>query len=556
MALMQRHFRSGLGKRWWQWRALADRRDDREPSYVEPDEEPDDPPVGEPEPPIDTPEDPVTEEPEPGVDPNFVEATRIEIADNKQTVIRTEAEPNTWGNAYVGTAAADYDYWEIHIDASTPTNATLAVGVTNNDLPLNGVPGDLPGTAAYWSTGKVRVNAVDTAGFAMFGRRDKIMIARDDDTGRIWFGKNGTWLGSTPAVAGSGHQATLTGDGPYYPFVSLYSSGAKVTFKFITSKFAYPPPTGFFPLGQTPAEAPGQFQPGDWSVADDGTGGAATITVTTLPADAGDLVTIEYQVDGGSWTSLGAAAVTTYPVTGLTDDVEVDIAIRGVNAAGNGTASATKAVTTTSAPKSLDYIESYTRISTFTSWTQAVNLGAAHATRLIYVGVTTENNNGTTVCAPASVTVAGVSATRLAGQGQPGGARSASIWVAAVPTGTSGNVVIPTEGGATASAGSIWIYRAINFASATPFDSGGGSGTSTFTFSIDVDDDHYILAIARGHINNGAVWTVLSEDDEKIFNLRTVSMASLYYPTGVAPQAFQCTLSGSTATRGVAVAIG
>jgi hypothetical protein len=26
MALMQRTFKSGLGKRWWQWRALADRR--------------------------------------------------------------------------------------------------------------------------------------------------------------------------------------------------------------------------------------------------------------------------------------------------------------------------------------------------------------------------------------------------------------------------------------------------------------------------------------------------------------------------------------------------
>jgi hypothetical protein len=493
MAFMQRHFRSGLGKRWWQWRALADRRDGREPSYVEPDEEPDDPPVGEPEPPIDTPEDPVTEEPEPGVDPDFVEATRIEIADSKQTVIRTEAEPNTWGNAYVGSPADAYDYWEVHIDASTPTNSTLAVGVTNNDLPLNGVPGDLAGTAAYWSTGKVRINAVDTTGFATFGRRDKIMIARDNDTGRIWFGKNGAWLGSTPAVAGSGHQATLTGDGPYYPFVSLYSSGARITFKFITSKFAYPPPTGFFPLGQTPAEAPGQFQPADWSVADDGTGGAVTITVTALPADAGELVTIEYQVDGGSWVSLGAAAVTDYPVTGLTDDVEVDIAIRGVNAAGNGTASATKAVTPT-APIGADFAFMEGRISighVNGDWTASgVDFGAADADRYIFVSLTGGSSLSDRVFN--SVTIGGVAATRCVRAVEGGATYNAEVWGALVPSGTSGNVVTNSSPGAAYTPQSMAVYRVVGLQSLTPTDTSVGTSSAA---NLDISEGGFVIAV-------------------------------------------------------------
>jgi hypothetical protein len=94
--------------------------------------------------------------------------------------------------------------------------------------------------------------------------------------------------------------------------------------------------------------APAQFGGGDWSVADDATGGAVTITIASLPSDGGSaILDLEYQIDGGSWVSLSDTTTGDYPVSGLTDDVEVDIAIRAVNAIGNGTASATKAVTPT-----------------------------------------------------------------------------------------------------------------------------------------------------------------------------------------------------------------
>jgi len=249
---------------------FAGATDSEAPPYVEPEEEPDAPPVGDPDPPTDTPEDPDTEEPEPGVDPDFVHATRIEVADQKQTVIRTSADPNTWGNAYVAAELEGYDYWEIHVQNSTPRNATLAVGITNMDLPLNGIPGDTAGALAYWSSGVTRINGVDTGGFATFGRGDKISIARDYETGRVWFAKNGDWLGSTPAVAGSGHQGTLLADGPYYPFVALYSTSAEVSFKFITSKFTHDVPDGFYPIGQTPAlPLDGLTATGAWSMSRD-----------------------------------------------------------------------------------------------------------------------------------------------------------------------------------------------------------------------------------------------------------------------------------------------
>jgi len=99
---------------------------------------------------------------------------------------------------------------------------------------------------------------------------------------------------------------------------------------------------------QVALTVPAQFGTGDWSVADDETGGDITITVTTLPDDGGSALTdLEYQIDGGAGVSLGDTVTGDYPVSGLTDDVEISVAIRAVNAVGTGTASATKAVTPT-----------------------------------------------------------------------------------------------------------------------------------------------------------------------------------------------------------------
>ncbi|MCB1343637.1 MAG: fibronectin type III domain-containing protein, partial [Pseudooceanicola sp.] len=104
-----------------------------------------------------------------------------------------------------------------------------------------------------------------------------------------------------------------------------------------------------FSLPTVQAIAPAQFQPGDWSVADLGTGGTLRVTLSTVPDDGGSALTaIEYQVDGGSWVTSGLLDPGTFDITGLTDDAEVDIALRAVNAAGNGTASTAKAATPTS----------------------------------------------------------------------------------------------------------------------------------------------------------------------------------------------------------------
>ena len=97
-----------------------------------------------------------------------------------------------------------------------------------------------------------------------------------------------------------------------------------------------------------PAAAPDAFNAGQWSLTDAATGGALNLIVTALPDQNGSVMTdIERRVDGGAWVSLGSAETGSFQITGLTDDVEVDVEIRGVNGIGNGATSDTKSATPT-----------------------------------------------------------------------------------------------------------------------------------------------------------------------------------------------------------------
>ena len=88
------------------------------------------------------------------------------------------------------------------------------------------------------------------------------------------------------------------------------------------------------------AIAPAQIGTGDWSLANDGVD--VTLTVSTLPDDGGSALTdMEYDVNGGSYTSLGAATTGDYTITASEGDT---VTLRAVNAVGNGTASAGKTV--------------------------------------------------------------------------------------------------------------------------------------------------------------------------------------------------------------------
>ena len=213
------------------------------PDYEEPIEDDIPPPEGEPEDQTETPIDPETDEPEPGIDPDFTEPDRIEVIEDNQGVTRTEVDPNTWAVAYVAAEVSGPEYCEIEIHPSTPRNATMAVGFTTLAMPLNGIPGELAGTIAWWSNGDVRQNGVTIGTLAPWGRGDRLGLALDE-LKRFLKGLN---CGTISSALGD-----LSAAGTLYPFVALYSTGSRARFRFSLSTFGCPIPEGFYPIGQVP----------------------------------------------------------------------------------------------------------------------------------------------------------------------------------------------------------------------------------------------------------------------------------------------------------------
>ena len=73
---------------------------------------------------------------------------------------------------------------------------------------------------------------------------DTIMVALDMDSGKLWWGKNGTWGGSGDPSAGTGQQySSLSGLKTFG--LSAYSSSGTFNANFGQRPFAYTPPTGF-----------------------------------------------------------------------------------------------------------------------------------------------------------------------------------------------------------------------------------------------------------------------------------------------------------------------
>jgi hypothetical protein len=75
------------------------------------------------------------------------------------------------------------------------------------------------------------------------------MVAFSIDTGKIWWGKNGTWYSSGNPAADTNNITTITSSGAEYrPWAVLYGTTTDTSFNFGQRPFSYTPPTGFVAL--------------------------------------------------------------------------------------------------------------------------------------------------------------------------------------------------------------------------------------------------------------------------------------------------------------------
>jgi chitodextrinase len=174
--------------------------------------------------------------------------------------------------------------------------------------------------------------------------------------------------------------------------------------------------------------------------------GDTTVSLSwTASTDNVAVTGYEYRVDGGSAVDAGAG--TSESVSGLTAATTYTFEVRAYDAAGNRSGwSASDDATTTGGGSSatIALVSSGVDDASSSSYTFAAqNLGAAAADRLIAVCVSTRGNNDID-----SLSVAGVAATLVVSSvwdamGQ------ACIYVAAVPAGTTGDIVVGATSGVT-----------------------------------------------------------------------------------------------------------
>jgi hypothetical protein len=105
------------------------------------------------------------------------------------------------------------------------------------------------------SSGTLSVDGTTTSSWiTAFSQGDVGMIAYDADTGKVWFGRNGTWGGSGDPAAGTNPAATVNSFATYgyTAWVRVIGGGSPAieqgAINFGQRPFAYTPPTGFVRL--------------------------------------------------------------------------------------------------------------------------------------------------------------------------------------------------------------------------------------------------------------------------------------------------------------------
>lgn len=163
---------------------------------------------------------------------------------------------------------------------------------------------------------------------------------------------------------------------------------------------------------------------------------------------------------------------------------------------------------------SASYLTSTNINSNLTTYTfSSMSFGAAHSSRIIVCTV----GSVATASSPSisSFTIGGVSATqaKFATTDVGGDVIKTAIYYAAVPTGTSGDVVITWSDGMDSC--EIGLYRMINNLSATPYHTNSGattSGTSVST-TLNIPAQGFAVGVeASESTTSNVTWTGLTED--------------------------------------------
>lgn len=169
--------------------------------------------------------------------------------------------------------------------------------------------------------------------------------------------------------------------------------------------------------------------------------------------------------------------------------------------------------------QSLSYLGTATEPAGLTTYTfSSQSLGTAAADRYIVVGAATRQTGGLTL---SSVTVGGVSATIVVQQNNGDG--TTGLAIAAVPSGTTGDIVVTWSGASARCA--IVFYRLTGLDSATPTDTDSDTATDpSFTLTKAAGPTIGITSVSSGSLS--CSWTNLTENADSEIESMDYSSAS------------------------------
>jgi len=200
-----------------------------------------------------------------------------------------------------GTFGMSSGKWYFELNATTlDSNRWAVVGIANAaydyaDNTSNGVLN----AWTHYSNGGYYLNSTIGTGSGTYATGDVVMVAFDADSGKLWFGKNGTWNSGSPA-AGTTPVATVS-SGTYFPVVRVYTHTTVpvVNLNFGQRQWAYAAPAGFKALCTTNLDTPLIAKPSEVMDVKTYTGNGGTQTITGLGFSP-DLVWIKSRTDAFS----------------------------------------------------------------------------------------------------------------------------------------------------------------------------------------------------------------------------------------------------------------
>ncbi len=186
----------------------------------------------------------------------------------------------------------------------------------------------------------------------------------------------------------------------------------------------------------------------------------------------------------------------------------------------------------------------------------SLSIGAAAGDRQIIVSVEARSQNSVPYTV-STVTVGGISATKICGADATNGVTELrpELWLASVPTGTTGTVAVTFSASVLQCGVGVWrMTGAATSASATATDAGtGGSYVPSKSLAIPAGGVAVGIAASSGAAGS-FTWTSLTEDfDEQSGATATHSGASLASAGGSTPT-ITATASGSNDVIGMALA--